>query len=152
MLEWEWCHFNDLTIDQLYSVLAARQAVFIVEQDCPYQDADGIDVVSYHLLGWGNDDQGQRVLAAYARIIPPGIKMPELAIGRVITTQAFRGKGCGKELLKQAVDRAEKTFPDTRMYLSAQAHLQHYYQHCGFDASGDIYDEDGIPHIAMYRR
>lgn len=152
VIEWKWCHFRNLTADEVYSILAARQSVFIVEQNCPYLDADGYDQQSYHSVGWGKGENGETILAAYARFIPPAIKYPELAIGRVITTKFFRGKGVGIALLEKTVERAEETFPDSDMYLSAQAHLQRYYQRCNFGSSGDSYDEDGIPHIAMFRK
>lgn len=152
MIEWEWLHFDQLGTRQLFTLLYERQAVFVVEQNCPYQDADEYDPQSWHLLGWGVNQQGEKKLAAYTRVIPPGIKGAELAIGRVITTQSFRGKGIGRQLLQETVRQAEQAFPNTMMYLSAQAHLQQYYGESGFKPEGDIYLEDGIPHIAMYRR
>ena len=152
MLEWECLHFDQLDTRQLFTILAERQAVFVVEQDCPYQDADDYDLQSWHLLGWGFNAERQRELAAYARIIPPRIKTKELTIGRVITTQAFRGKGAGRQLLLEAVESAKKLYPNADMYLSAQAHLQRYYGEGGFKPEGETYLEDGIPHIAMYRR
>lgn len=152
MIEWEWCHYEELSLDQLYEILAVRQSVFVVEQNCAYQDADGLDQVSHHLMGWFFDDEGRKTLAAYARIIPPEVVKPELAIGRVITDEAFRGQGLGRVLLAEAVRLSEETFPDNDIYLSAQAHLQSFYGSCDFVASGEPYDEDGIPHIAMFRR
>ncbi|MET4693413.1 GNAT family N-acetyltransferase [Endozoicomonas lisbonensis] len=152
MIEWEWCHYETLSLNQLYEILAVRQSVFVVEQNCAYQDADGLDQVAYHLMGWAFNDDGRKALAAYARVIPPEVVKPELAIGRVITAEAFRGQGLGRALLAEAVRLSEETFPDSDIYLSAQAHLQSYYGGCGFVASGELYDEDGIPHIAMFRR
>ena len=152
MIEWEWSHYEKLSLDQLYGILALRQSVFVVEQNCAYQDADGLDQVAYHLMGWSFDDNGRKTLAAYARILPPEIVKTELAVGRVITAETFRGQGLGRALLAEIIRLSEETFPDSDIYLSAQAHLQHYYGNCDFVASGELYDEDGIPHIAMFRR
>ncbi|AMO55460.1 hypothetical protein GZ77_10080 [Endozoicomonas montiporae] len=152
MVEWEWCHFDKLSLNQLYQILALRQSVFVVEQNCVYQDADGVDPRAYHLMGWSTDDDGHKTLAAYARVIPPRTLKPEAAISRVITHNSLRGKGLGRKLLAEAVKLTEAVYPDHDIYLSAQAHLQNYYGDYGFVASGDLYDEDGIPHIAMFRR
>ncbi|WP_216638439.1 GNAT family N-acetyltransferase [Endozoicomonas arenosclerae] len=149
MIDWQWSEFKELSGQDVYSILKARQDVFIVEQNCPYHDADGVDQSSWHLMGWGKEKQD---LAAYLRIIPPSSAEDTVAIGRVITTESFRGAGLGKDLMKRAVEKSLELFPDHDLYLSGQAHLQAFYGAYGFRPEGDIYEEDGIPHIAMYLR
>ncbi len=138
--------FEQLSLQELYDCLAARQAVFIVEQDCPYLDADGLDPAAWHLLGRSS----QGTLAAYARLLPPGTSYPDYAsIGRVLTTAAFRGKGAGKELMQQALTHTRRLWPHAPIKLSAQRYLTAFYQSFGFSPVGEPYLEDGIPHIAM---
>ncbi|WP_257274926.1 MULTISPECIES: GNAT family N-acetyltransferase [unclassified Endozoicomonas] len=149
MINWQWSRFEELTGQEVYSILEARQAVFIVEQDCPYPDADGLDQRSLHLSGWGAD---RNDLVAYLRIIPPSSPDSVVTIGRVITTSSYRGRGLGKEMMKRALEKANELFPEYDLYLSGQAHLQAFYGAFGFRAEGGIYVEDGIPHIAMFSR
>lgn len=145
---WQWASFSELSNDDLYALLEARQAVFVVEQKCAYLDADGYDQKSMHLLLWDESD----ALAGYLRVLPPGLKYPQAAIGRVLTTASFRGKGLGHKLMKEALARIELTYGKmTDVTLSAQAHLQKFYETQGFVAHGPIYDEDGIAHVAMTR-
>lgn len=145
---WQLQHFNDLTALQLHSIYAARQAVFIVEQNCPYQDADALDPVCHHLAGWLRDGANSE-LAAYLRIVPPGLKYDEPAIGRVITAQAVRGMGLGCELMRQGVEQVALLYPNQGIRISAQHYLEAFYHSFGFATVSDIYDEDGIPHIEM---
>lgn len=149
LINWQWSRFEELTGQEVYSILKARQDVFIVEQGCPYHDADGVDQRCLHLSGWG---EGENDLAAYLRIIPPSSPESVVAIGRVITTHCYRGDGLGKEMMKRAVEKATELFAEYDLYLSGQAHLQTFYGAFGFKAEGDIYEEDGIPHIAMFLR
>ncbi|KEQ19602.1 hypothetical protein GZ78_06805 [Endozoicomonas numazuensis] len=149
LIHWQWSRFEELSGQEVYSILKARQDVFIVEQDCPYHDADDLDQVSLHLSGWGKDRSD---LAAYLRVIPPSPTNDVVAIGRVITTSAYRGSGLGKELMEVAVKQALDMFPENDLYLSGQAHLQAFYSAYGFEPEGEIYEEDGIPHIAMFLR
>ncbi|MGI9274780.1 MAG: GNAT family N-acetyltransferase [Endozoicomonas sp.] len=152
MIQWQWARFDQLGNEELYEVFSARQAVFVVEQNCPYQDADGQDQSAYHLLGWSEANADCRHLAAYLRVIPPASSDKAVAIGRILTTEAFRGNGSGRQLLRQGLEKARATFPGHDLYMSAQAHLQAFYQTFGFQPEGEVYDEDGIPHIAMYDR
>ncbi|MGI9279440.1 MAG: GNAT family N-acetyltransferase [Endozoicomonas sp.] len=153
MINWQWSRFEELSGQEVYSILKARQDVFIVEQDCPYHDADGLDQTSLHLSGWGKDRNDLAAyLAAYLRVIPPSSQSPVVAIGRVITSSSYRGSGLGKEMMRLAVEKALELFPEHDLYLSGQAHLQAFYGAYGFEAEGEIYEEDGIPHIAMYKR
>lgn len=128
---------------QLYKILALRQRVFVVEQNCAYLDADGVDPACRHL--WAEGDAG--AVHAYGRIVPAGIKFAELSIGRVITAPEARGTGLGKELMQRAL-AASGNVP---IRIGAQAHLEKFYGELGFVRASDVYDEDGIPHIEMVR-
>lgn len=138
--------YDELSKADLYLLLALRQEVFIVEQHCPYLDADGNDQAAYHLLG--KTEKGD--LATYARLLPKGVSYERYAaIGRVITAPFARGKGLGRPLMEFAVKHTQQLWEDTPIKLSAQAHLQAYYRSVGFQPVGDIYLEDGIPHLGM---
>ena len=147
-VRWRCCAFDALGVAELDAIYRARQQVFVIEQGCAYLDADGADPQCWHLAAWS------AALAeplAYARIVAPGVKYPEVSIGRVITSSAARGTGLGRELVRRAVADAEALFPGTGIRISAQAHLQRFYGAFGFLAVGDEYMEDGIPHIEMLR-
>ncbi|MGL6160335.1 GNAT family N-acetyltransferase [Microbulbifer sp.] len=148
MIHWQWRSFEQLSLQQLYQVLRARQEVFTVEQDCAYQDADNLDRYSWHLAGWhGNPEKHE--LVAYLRVVFPGRKYAEPAIGRVLTLASHRGTGLGRELMRQAIDCTAREYPDTPIRISAQQHLEYFYREFGFERVSDPYDEDGIPHIEM---
>jgi ElaA protein len=145
-MQYECKAFEGLSLQDLYELLALRQEVFIVEQDCPYLDADGKDPDSWHLLG--RDEQGR--LAAYARILPPGLSYEDYpAIGRVVTAPFCRGKGHGKDLMKAAIAHCISLFGDRAIKISAQTYLLKFYESLGFRSTGEEYLEDGIPHTAM---
>lgn len=145
-VQYQCLSYSELGKDQLYALLALRQEVFVVEQHCPYLDADGQDQAASHLLGLTDDGQ----LATYVRLLPAGISYDNyVAIGRVITAPFARGKGLGRALMQEAIVQAQRLWPDTSIKLSAQAHLQAYYRSVGFSPVGDIYMEDGIPHVGM---
>lgn len=138
--------YQSLTTDQLYQLLRLRAEVFVVEQDCVYQDLDDKDQHAIHLLGLTEDGQ----LAAYTRILAKGISYPNYAsIGRVITAPFARGKGIGRPLMKESLNVLFGNYGEQTVKISAQAHLDKYYASVGFQGTGDIYDEDGIPHRAM---
>lgn len=141
-------HHTDLDKQQLYDILALRTEVFVVEQRCPYQEVDGLDLSgdTLHLMGC----QDNR-LVAYLRLLDPQAHDGEVVIGRVVTAAAARGNGTGHQLLLKGLECAEHCWPGTPVYLSAQAHLQGYYARHGFEVAGDEYLEDGIPHIGMRR-
>lgn len=141
-LHWHDRAFSELTTLELYAITALRESVFVVEQNCPYLDADGVDPASRHL--WASDGD---VIHAYCRIVPAGKKFPEISIGRVITAPVARGTGLGKELMRRAI-AACGAGP---IRLGAQAHLQKFYGDLGFAVAGEPYDEDGIPHVEMLR-
>jgi ElaA protein len=150
MLHWQWKTFEELTLEELYRLLALRQEVFVVEQKSIYQDADGYDAGSHHLLGVAEGQEGTP-LAAYLRVLPPGLKYPEASIGRVVTSPRARGQGLGKELVTRGIAFVEARFPKAPIRIGAQHYLLRFYADFGFRAEGDVYDEDGIPHIQMVR-
>jgi ElaA protein len=150
MIEWHWLAFDDIPRNDWYEVLLQRQQVFILEQTCLYPDIDGADPQSHHLMAWREID-GKRTLVAYLRCVPPGLKFDEMSLGRVLTTQAARGSGIGRELLAKAIPLAEKLHPGHRFRIGAQAHLEKFYASFGFRTVTEPYDEDGIMHIDMVR-
>ena len=157
-VRWEWRSFLALTPPELYAVLQLRQAVFIVEQRCPYLDADGADAHAWHLLGWvpdappaANPGAPTRVLGAYARIFAPGVKYAEASIGRVITNPRVRRAGLGKALMAESVRRCAVVAPGADIRIGAQIYLERFYEGFGFARGSQPYDEDGIMHIEMLR-
>jgi len=146
-LTWQWLKFQQLSLDQLYEILAFRQSIFVVEQNCPYQDADGLDRYAWHLMGRNDENK----LIAYLRVIVPGHKFPEPSIGRVLTSGSTRNRGIGKELMLEGIRWVEEHFPDQSIRISAQQRVAPFYQELGFRVVSEPYDEDGIPHIEMLR-
>ncbi len=134
--------FHELTVDELYELLRVRSEVFVVEQNCVYQDMDRDDQKSIHL--WLTD--ADRVVAL-ARVCPAGTHMKEISIGRVITT--VRGKGYGKQIMLHAIDAAVEHFGATRIDIEAQEYAKGFYESVGFKQSSDTFMLDGIPHIKM---
>lgn len=151
MIEWQWSSFAELTNSEVYEVLALRQQVFVLEQQCLYNDFDGLDQGAHHLLGWRMVD-GRRELAAYLRCLAPGAKYEEMSLGRVLTSQAARRSGIGRELLAQGIALAERAHPGHDIRIGAQQYLERFYQGFGFETVSEPYDEDGIMHIDMLRR
>lgn len=149
MLIWQDLHHSELSVTDLYTLLALRNEVFVVEQNCPYQDIDGDDLVgeNRHILGW----QGGK-LVAYARILKSESEFEPVVIGRVIVDKSVRGEKLGYQLMEQAMASCQQYWPEKTVYLGAQAHLQSFYAHFGFTPVTDVYDEDGIPHIGMANR
>jgi ElaA protein len=138
--------FSALSPDELYAILSARNAVFVVEQQCVYQDADGYDQQALHLV-----IPHEGLLGAYCRILLPGAKYPEWSIGRVLTVDSARGKGLGHTLMQQALE-AIASHGGGAVRISAQAYLQRFYEHHGFVRVSEPYLEDNIPHIEMLRQ
>jgi ElaA protein len=146
MVNWTIKRFDELTLDELYNILQLRNEVFIVEQNCVYNDTDGKDGSAWHLMAVENDR-----LVAYTRILPPGVSYNDPAIGRVVTSSLKRRSGLGRELMKRSIEACEKIFGKTSITLSAQVYLQSFYESFGFFAVGEEYLDDGIPHIEMSR-
>ncbi len=134
--------FRELTVDELYEILRVRAEVFVVEQDCVYQDMDGDDQVSVHL--WLTD--GGKVVAL-CRVCPAGTHMEEVSIGRVITTE--RGKGYGKRIMLEGIKVAQEHFNAKRIDIEAQEYARGFYEQVGFRQSSEPFILDGIPHIRM---
>ncbi|AXK54316.1 GNAT family N-acetyltransferase [Pseudomonas protegens] len=147
-IEWVCKHHTDLGKEQLYAILQLRTEVFVVEQKCPYQEVDGRDLEgdTCHLMAWDDDR-----LLAYLRLLDPISQGGDVVIGRVVIAEQARGQGLGHALMEQALKQAQRHWPETPIYLSAQAHLQDYYGRYGFIVAGEEYLEDGIPHIGMRR-
>ena len=145
-IRWEWKAFNELTADQVYTILCVRQEVFVLEQECLYLDADGSDRNSYHLMGFLEND-----IVAYARIVEPGISYEEVSIGRILSSKKARGTGAGIQLMHQALARIEKQFGKVPIRISAQTYLLEFYGKFGFASTGKEYLEDDIPHTEMLR-
>ncbi|MCB1558899.1 MAG: GNAT family N-acetyltransferase [Alphaproteobacteria bacterium] len=137
--------FYDLTHDELFDIYQARAEVFVVEQNCVYQDFDEYDKQAYHIMISDGDN-----LAAYARIIPAGLKYQEHAIGRVLTLSFARGKGVGRILMEACLD-CVKRIDNGDIRISAQSYLRKFYESYGFEVVGNEYLEDGIPHLEMLR-
>jgi ElaA protein len=145
-MNWILKKFEDLTPHELYAIIQLRNEVFVVEQNCAYQDADNKDQESWHLMGWQGD-----LLAAYTRILPPGITYDQPSIGRVVTSPAIRKTGIGKQLMKKSIESVEKLFGKTPIQIGAQLYLKEFYESLGFQQSSEIYLEDGIEHIEMIK-
>lgn len=145
-MEWSFKKFDRLELSELYDILTLRSSVFVVEQECPYQDLDKKDHQATHLLGYTKND-----LIAYARIFPPGVIDKKYArIGRVVTQKENRGKGIGFSLVEKSIRYCRDNFVCKTIKISAQVYLKSFYTRMGFVEKGKIYLEDGIPHRAMY--
>src|SRR5215813_10385542 len=142
MINWSFKKFDNLSPNELYSVLQLRNEVFVVEQNCVFQDADNKDQASYHLMGWKDQN-----LIAYSRIIPAGIAYDVASIGRVVTSPLVRKNGAGKMLMEESLAAVKKIFGNVPIKLGAQLYLKDFYESFGFNQSGPIYLEDGIQHI-----
>ena len=147
---WQCCPFDELTAGELYTVMEVRQRVFVVEQKCAYLDADGSDHLAHHLLGWRSTSDGL-LLAAYARLFPPGVKYKEASIGRVLTHPAARRAGLGKALMEEAIQRIADSQWGGPIRLAAQMYLEAFYEEFGFRRVIGPYLEDDIWHVDMLR-
>ncbi len=138
--------FSELTIDELYNLLKLRSEVFVVEQDCVYQDIDEKDKISIHILGKKNSE-----IIAYARIFKPGDYFKEAAIGRVVVDFNNRGFGYANDIMRASIQLVQDKFIGSSIKVSAQTYLKKFYDNLGFNQVGEEYLEDGIPHIAMIK-
>lgn len=139
--------FDQLTIEELYQILRLRSEVFVVEQDCVYQDVDNKDQKALHVIGVKNDE-----IVAYTRIFKPGDYFENVSIGRVVVRQNQRKYGLGKRIMQASLATIEERFPNKPIEISAQTYLLKFYTELGFNAFGDEYLEDGIPHRRMLKR
>lgn len=134
--------FDELSTAELYEILKLRNAVFIVEQNCAYQDIDGLDETAYHM--WLEDENG---IAAYVRLLPPGVRFDDSVIGRVIAVR--RRSGVGSQIVRTAQSAVREVFGTDSVTIEAQVYAQEFYEKLGFVQQSDEFDEDGIPHILM---
>ena len=145
-LKFEIKRFNELSTQELYSVLQLRSEVFVVEQNCVYQDIDGKDAKAIHLLGSFNGE-----IVAYVRIFKPGDYFEQASIGRVVVKPIYRDRKWGYELMKEAIQATQTVFNETKITISAQLYLKKFYENLGFIQTSEMYLEDDIPHIEMRR-
>jgi ElaA protein len=143
-VKWTFKKFGELTPEELYAALQLRNEVFVVEQNCVFQDADDKDQGSWHLMGFENEK-----LVAYTRIVPPELIYKEPSIGRVVTSPSVRGSGIGKILMKESINKLRSLFGNQPIRIGAQLYLKKFYEELGFKQVSDSYLEDGIPHIYM---
>jgi len=146
-MTWILKPFDELTPKELYQILQLRNEVFIVEQNCPYQDLDNKDLKAFHLMGM-RDNQ----LIAYSRLLAPGISYRESSIGRVVSSPAARKSGMGKKLMAESILQIQHLFHTDTIRIGAQHYLKNFYESFGFIQEGDPYLEDNIPHIIMLRK
>lgn len=138
--------FKDLSTLELYQVLRLRSEVFVVEQDCVYQDIDGKDEKALHVLGWK-----ENTIIAYSRIFKPGDYFDMASIGRVVVKKSERKYGYGHKIMKNSIETIHRVFNETKIKISAQKYLEKFYKQHGFIKHGEEYLEDGIPHICMVK-
>lgn len=149
MLHWTLKKFDELTSRELYAILQLRSEVFVVEQNCVYQDMDGKDLKAWHLMGYEPDKHGEKLLA-HTRLLPKGISYTEASIGRVVSSPAVRGQGIGRELMLKSIESIYTLYGKGPIRIGAQLYLKSFYASLGFIPEGEIYLEDNIPHIIMY--
>ena len=140
---WEVKEWAELSLNEVENIFSLRSEVFVVEQDCVYQDIDGKDQKAKHVLGKKNNE-----IVAYARIFKPGEYFKEASFGRAVVKKTERGKGVGDELVINCLEN----ITEEEIKISAQSYLKGFYSKHGFKAEGNEYLEDGIPHTAMFIR
>ena len=138
--------FNEFTTEELYEVLRLRSEIFVVEQNCVYQDIDLKDQKAIHVLGYFQNE-----LVAYTRIFKPGDYFQQASIGRVLVKESYRSRKWGYDIMEASIKAIEQDFLATTIKISAQQYLEKFYNTMGFLTVGEPYLEDGIPHVAMFR-
>ena len=136
--------FSELTLEELYYIISLRMKVFIVEQNCPYNECDGKDFNSIHIFAAENNE-----IISYARILLPGISSKEAAVGRVVVSKEYRGKGLAKEIMNKAIDYIKSELNETSVRIEAQVYLEEFYAKLGFKTVSNTFKLDNIPHIEM---
>lgn len=144
MRAWRWRSFHQLTPAELYGILQLRSLVFVVEQNCAYNDLDGYDQQAHHLFL----EEGDRFVACL-RLIPPGVRYAEPSLGRVVTHPELRGSGLGYELMREGMRGAAELYPRHPIRIGAQKRVEEFYHRLGFETASAPYDEDGIEHVEM---
>jgi ElaA protein len=140
----EYKLFSALSPDELYDILQLRAEIFVVEQDCVYNDIDGLDKDAIHQFHRKNGE-----LVAYSRLLQPGTRFPDFSIGRVVVKQSERGTGLGIKMMEEAKYYLLEEFGATKIKISAQKYLQKFYEDLGFKVVTKDYLEDDIPHVGM---
>ncbi len=143
-MTFEFKTFNELTSEELYEILQLRAEIFVVEQNCVYNDLDGLDKFAIHQF---LKKEGE--IIAYSRLLKPGTRFPEYSIGRVVVKQSERGTGLGIEMMNEAKNYILNEWKATKIKISAQKYLCRFYETLGFEIVTDEYLEDGIPHFGM---
>lgn len=143
-MNWKIKKFNELTVEEMYKILALRNEIFIVEQECPYLDCDNKDLKSYHLFAEENGE-----IVSYLRVLEKGVSYDEISIGRVAVKKNYRGNGISREMMLKAIEFIENELLETTIKIQAQAYLINFYSSLGFEAVSEEYLEDNIPHIDM---
>lgn len=143
-LNWIYKSFDELTTIELYVILQLRSEVFVVEQNCVYQDIDNKDKKSFHLMAFDGEH-----LTAYCRLVAPGVSFNAASIGRVISSPKCRGKGIGIKLIEKAIIHTLETYQTTRIEIAAQLYLHKFYANFGFVQTSEVYLEDDIEHVDM---
>lgn len=143
-MKFEFKSFSELTNDELYNILKLRSEIFVVEQDCVYNDLDGLDKQAVHQFLKKDGE-----IVAYSRLLKPGTRFPEYSIGRVVVKASERGTGLGIQMMDEAKNFILNEWKGTRIKISAQRYLQKFYENLGFKIVSDMYLEDGIPHFGM---
>ena len=146
MLSWQIKNYNELSKEELYDILRIRAKIFVVEQNCPYNDLDNKDNTAKHVIG----KEGNKIIA-YARIFKEGdFYKKNTSIGRILVCVEKRKKKIGNTLVEKSINFCKKNYPGKEIKISAQSHLKIFYQKLGFVYKGETYLEDGIPHCSMY--
>lgn len=136
--------FSELSIEELYEILKLRSEVFVVEQNCVYNDIDDKDIKSFHIMLKENNE-----IVAYLRVLQPGLSYNEASLGRVLVKKNNRGKGYAKKLVSEGINCAIKNLKTNKITIGAQEYLKSFYEEFGFKAISEVYLEDGIPHLDM---
>lgn len=138
--------YQELSLDELYMLLQLRSEVFVVEQDCVYQDIDGKDKNALHIIGYKNEE-----IVAYTRVFKPGYYFDQSSIGRVVVRENERHHKYGYDIMRASIEAIKNHYSTTEIKISAQTYLKRFYNNLGFFEVGEEYLEDGIPHIAMMK-
>jgi ElaA protein len=144
VMNWVIKKFNELSSDELYEILKLRSEVFVIEQECIYEDCDGKDKESYHLFAEQNGE-----ILVYLRILEKGVSYSEISIGRVLANKKYRGRGFAKQMMLRAIEFIEHSLNEKEIRISAQVYLLNFYSSFGFAQVSEGYLEDDIPHIEM---
>ena len=143
-MHFEFKHFSELSVNELYEILQLRSEIFVVEQDCVYNDLDGLDTDAIHQFL-----KKENKIVAYSRLLKPGTRFPEFSIGRVVVKETERGTGLGIQMMEEAKAFILKNWNAQKIKVSAQKYLRKFYENIGFKIVTEEYLEDGIPHYGM---